>query len=81
MKLCKLKNISQSLHAKFQVFADMEELGIKPDEDSLRKIARAFGTLGQVDKKKLVLDRYQGKWKYIHFNGERVRVRRIHCDE
>ncbi|XP_027087743.1 pentatricopeptide repeat-containing protein At4g18975, chloroplastic-like isoform X1 [Coffea arabica] len=64
-----------------EVFADMEELGIKPDEDSLRKIARAFGTLGQVDKKKLVLDRYQGKWKYIHFNGERVRVRRIHCDE
>ncbi|XP_027085977.1 pentatricopeptide repeat-containing protein At4g18975, chloroplastic isoform X4 [Coffea arabica] len=64
-----------------EVFADMEELGVKPDEDSLRKIARAFGTLGQVDKKKLVLDRYQGKWKYIHFNGEQVRVRRIHCDE
>lgn len=59
-----------------QVFADMEELGVKPDEDTVRKVARAFQELGQEDKKKLVLVKYQCKWKYLHFKGERVKVRR-----
>lgn len=58
-----------------EVFADMEELGVRPDEDTLKRIVQAFDTLGQADKKKLVLSKYQSKWKYIHFNGERVRVR------
>lgn len=61
---------------KIQVFADMEELGVKPDEDTVRRIARAFQMLGQEDKQKLVLKKYQSRWKYIHFNGERARVRR-----
>ncbi|CAN4105705.1 unnamed protein product [Withania somnifera] len=59
-----------------EVFADMEELGVKPDEDTVRRVARAFQMLGQEDKEKLVLKRYQSRWKYIHFNGERARVRR-----
>lgn len=54
----------------------MEELGVKPDEDSVRKIARAFQAVGQADKRKLVLRKYLSKWKYIHFNGERIRARR-----
>ncbi|XP_057465293.1 pentatricopeptide repeat-containing protein At4g18975, chloroplastic isoform X1 [Actinidia eriantha] len=59
-----------------EVFADMEELGVKPDEDTVRKVAHAFQKLGQEDKQKLVLKKYLSKWKYIHHNGERVRVRR-----
>lgn len=58
-----------------EVFADMEELGVKPDEDTVRRIARAFEVLGQEDKRKQFLMKYQRKWKYIHFKGERVRVR------
>ncbi|XP_020256565.1 pentatricopeptide repeat-containing protein At4g18975, chloroplastic [Asparagus officinalis] len=58
-----------------EVFADMEELGVKPDDDTVRRIARAFEKLGQVENQKLVLKKYQNKWKYLHFNGERVRVR------
>ncbi|KAL0401336.1 UNVERIFIED_CONTAM: Pentatricopeptide repeat-containing protein, chloroplastic [Sesamum latifolium] len=58
-----------------EVFADMEELGVKPDEDTVRRVARAFEVLGQEDKQRLVRLKYQSKWKYIHFNGERVRVR------
>lgn len=58
---------------KIQVFADMEELGVKPDEDTVRKVACAFQNLGQVDNQKLVLRKYLSKWKYIHFKGERVR--------
>jgi len=65
----------------FQVFADMEELGVKPDEDTVRRVARAFEKLGQEDKKKLVLQRYGCKWKYIHFKGERVKVKREPYDE
>lgn len=59
----------------------MEELAVKPDEDTVRRIARAFHTLGQLDKQKMVLKRYQRKWKYIHFNGERVRVKTDAWDE
>ncbi|RDX76876.1 Pentatricopeptide repeat-containing protein, chloroplastic, partial [Mucuna pruriens] len=58
-----------------EVFADMEELQVKPDEDTVRRVARAFRKLGQEEKRKLVIKRYGIKWKYIHFNGERVRVR------
>jgi hypothetical protein len=54
----------------------MEELGVRPDEDTTRRIGRAFKTSGQEDKRQIVLDKYLKKWKYIHFNGERVRVRR-----
>ncbi|KAH0985469.1 hypothetical protein GBA52_012646 [Prunus armeniaca] len=64
-----------------EVFADMEELGVKPDEDTVRRVARAFKELGQEENKTLVLRRYQCKWKYIHFKGERVKVRTNAWDE
>lgn len=63
-----------------EVFADMEELQVKPDEDTVRKVASAFRILGQEEKRKLVIKRYGLKWKYIHFNGERVKVR-THASE
>lgn len=59
-----------------EVFADMEELGVKPDEDTTKKVAHAFRKQGQEDKQKEVIKRYLGRWKYIHFNGERIRVKR-----
>ncbi|KAF9589658.1 hypothetical protein IFM89_026792 [Coptis chinensis] len=66
-----------SMPAKIiEVFADMEELGVKPGEDTTRRVAHAFPKLGDEGKQKLVLKKYLNKWKYIHFNGERVKVRR-----
>lgn len=59
----------------------MEELGVRPDEDTVRRVTRSFQDLGQEEKQKLFLKKYQCKWKYIHFNGERVRVRRDAWDE
>ncbi|KAK3125286.1 hypothetical protein QOZ80_7BG0602750 [Eleusine coracana subsp. coracana] len=59
-----------------EIYADMEELGVRPDEDTTRRIGRAFETKGQNDKHQFVLNKHLKKWKYIHFNGERVRVRR-----
>ncbi|KAF3943268.1 hypothetical protein CMV_030152 [Castanea mollissima] len=38
-----------------EVFADMEELGVKPDQDTVRRVARAFQKLGQEEKQMLVL--------------------------
>lgn len=54
----------------------MEELGVKPDEDTVRRVARAFKEQGQEGKQRLVLEKYLSKYKYIHHRGERVRVRR-----
>lgn len=64
-----------------EVFADMEELGVRPDEDTVWRVARAFKKLGQEEKQELVLERYLCKWKYIHFNGERARVKRDRWNE
>ncbi|MFQ6647528.1 hypothetical protein Gotur_021795 [Gossypium turneri] len=64
-----------------EVFADMEELCVRLDENTVKKVVRAFQELGQEDKQKLVLRRYMIKWKYIHFNGEQVRVKRYTSDE
>lgn len=59
----------------------MEELGVRPDEDTVRRVARGFKKLGQEEKQKLVLKKYLSRWKYIHFKGERVRVRRAGWNE
>ncbi|KAL2931095.1 hypothetical protein RDABS01_036505 [Bienertia sinuspersici] len=59
-----------------EVFGEMEELGVKPDEDTVRRVAQAFERLGEEDKKNLVIDKYGCRWKYMHFKGERVKVRR-----
>ncbi|KAL4562175.1 hypothetical protein LXL04_034369 [Taraxacum kok-saghyz] len=59
-----------------EVFADMEELGVRPDEDTVRKVARAFKKVGEKEKQELVLRKYLTPYKYIHFKGERVRVTR-----
>lgn len=48
---------------------------MKPDEDTVRKVTSALRKLGQEETRKLVITRHGLKWKYIHFNGERVRVR------
>ncbi|KAK8968287.1 Pentatricopeptide repeat-containing protein [Platanthera guangdongensis] len=54
-----------------EVFADMEELGVRPDDDTVRRVASAFANLGEFENQKLVLRKYQNKWKYLSFNGER----------
>ncbi|TYI85995.1 hypothetical protein E1A91_D04G037000v1, partial [Gossypium mustelinum] len=64
-----------------EVFPDMEESCVRLDENTVKKVVRAFQELGQEDKQKLVLRRYMIKWKYIHFNGEQVRVKRYTSDE
>eukprot|EP00252_Welwitschia_mirabilis_P025045 TRINITY_DN767_c0_g1_i2.p1 TRINITY_DN767_c0_g1~~TRINITY_DN767_c0_g1_i2.p1 ORF type:complete len:222 (+),score=35.38 TRINITY_DN767_c0_g1_i2:109-774(+) len=68
-----LKKRSQWLQL-IQVFADMEELNVKPDESTAKKVANAFKRMGHEDKHNQVLMKYRPKWKYLHFKGEKVRV-------
>ncbi|CAA7405013.1 unnamed protein product [Spirodela intermedia] len=58
-----------------EVFADMEELGVKPDEDTVTRVGRALQSLGQEDNRRRLFQKYGRKFGYLHFNGERVRVR------
>ncbi|WOK91642.1 pentatricopeptide repeat-containing protein [Canna indica] len=58
-----------------EVFADMEELRVAPDEVTVRRVGRAFETLGQNEKRDLLFRKYKSKWKYLRFKGEHVRIR------
>ncbi|XP_040375692.1 pentatricopeptide repeat-containing protein At4g18975, chloroplastic isoform X2 [Rosa chinensis] len=80
-RMISLYDHHEMINKIIEVFADMEELSVRPDEDTVRRVARAFQELGQEDKSKLVLRRYGCKWKYIHFEGERVKVRTNAWDE
>lgn len=46
-KICALK-----------VFADMEELGVRPDMQSVYRVARTYESLGLLKRKELVLQKY-----------------------
>ncbi|KAJ3705190.1 hypothetical protein LUZ61_008895 [Rhynchospora tenuis] len=63
-------------HKILEVFADMEEFGIHPDGDTTWRIARALVKSKQPEKVKQVLEKYLTKWKYLYFDGKRVRVKR-----
>ncbi|KAH9323322.1 hypothetical protein KI387_017961, partial [Taxus chinensis] len=58
-----------------EIFTDMEELDIKPDEGTSKKVAYALQRMGFEDKHNKVLRKYGPKWKYLRFNGEQVRIR------
>ncbi|WJZ96626.1 hypothetical protein VitviT2T_015292 [Vitis vinifera] len=63
-----------------EVFADMEELGVKPDEDTVRRVACAFQTLGQEDKQKLILETEEdihGDFMAVAIEASQFRRRRI----
>lgn len=48
----------------------MEELRVKPDEDTVRRIAQAFEVLGQEDKQTQFLKKkYQRRWKFHSLQG------------
>ncbi|KAK8945711.1 Pentatricopeptide repeat-containing protein [Platanthera guangdongensis] len=57
------------------VFADMEELGVKPDRSIVRMVGEVFLTLGMHDKyKKLHMKYPPPKWEYRHIKGKRVKI-------
>jgi hypothetical protein len=41
-----------------KVFADMEELGVRPDMQTVHRVARTYESLGLLKRKELVIQKY-----------------------
>ncbi|XP_020274198.1 pentatricopeptide repeat-containing protein At4g21190 [Asparagus officinalis] len=60
----------------FEVFADMEELGIRPDQTIVNMVGNVFQKLGMMDKYKQLNRKYPpATWEYRYIKGKRVRIR------
>uniref|UniRef100_A0A1D1YFZ0 Pentatricopeptide repeat-containing protein At4g21190 n=1 Tax=Anthurium amnicola TaxID=1678845 RepID=A0A1D1YFZ0_9ARAE len=66
----------RGMHEKmFEVFADMEELGIRPDGKIVKMVGDVFQTLGMLDKYEKLTKKYPPPtWEYRYIKGKRVRI-------
>ncbi|PKA47738.1 Pentatricopeptide repeat-containing protein [Apostasia shenzhenica] len=59
----------------FEVFADMEELGVKPDQPGVRMVGKVFQRLGMLDKYEKLHKKYPPPiWEYRYIKGKRVKI-------
>lgn len=68
---------NRDMHDKmFEVFADMEELGIRPNMVIVSMVGDVFQKLGMMDKYKKLKKKYPPpKWEYRYIKGKRVKIR------
>nr|CAD1826351.1 unnamed protein product [Ananas comosus var. bracteatus] len=68
---------SRGMHEKmFEVFADMEELGVRPDGSIVRMVGDVFLKLGMLDKYEKLNKKYPPPtWEYRYIKGKRIRIR------
>ncbi|OAY62866.1 pentatricopeptide repeat-containing protein At4g21190 [Ananas comosus] len=68
---------SRGMHEKmFEVFADMEELGVRPDGSIVRILGDVFLKLGMLDKYEKLNKKYPPPtWEYRYIKGKRIRIR------
>ncbi|XP_052185145.1 pentatricopeptide repeat-containing protein At4g21190 isoform X2 [Diospyros lotus] len=73
----------KDLHDKmFEVFADMEELGIRPNMSIVSMVGDTFQKLGMLDKYKKLKKKYPPpKWEYRYIKGKRIKIRAKHLDK
>ncbi|CAL0333294.1 unnamed protein product [Lupinus luteus] len=66
----------RGMHEKmFEIFADMEELGIRPRISVVAMVGDVFKELGMLDKyEKLHMKYPPPKWEYRFIKGKRVRI-------
>ncbi|XP_031389855.1 pentatricopeptide repeat-containing protein At4g21190 isoform X2 [Punica granatum] len=67
----------RGMHEKmFEIFADMEELGVRPTVSTVSMMGKVFQQLGMLDKYDKLNKKYPPpKWEYRYIKGKRVRVR------
>ncbi|KAI7736224.1 hypothetical protein M8C21_024137 [Ambrosia artemisiifolia] len=67
----------RDMHDKmFEVFADMEELGIRPTVSIVNMVGDVFQKLGMLDKYQKLKRKYPPpKWEYRYIKGKRVKIR------
>jgi hypothetical protein len=59
-----------------QIFADMEELGVRPDGSIIRMLGDVFQKLEMMDKYEKLKKKYPPpKWEYRYIKGKRIRMR------
>ncbi|OMO66877.1 hypothetical protein COLO4_30294 [Corchorus olitorius] len=66
----------REMHEKmFEVFADMEELGVKPGISVVKMVGKVFQKLGMLDKYDKLKKKYPPpKWEFRYIKGKRVKV-------
>lgn len=65
----------------FEIFADMEELGIKPDRSIVRMVGAVFQSLDMTEKYQQLNKKYPPPaWEYRYVKGKRVKIRVEHLD-
>lgn len=65
-----------------QVFADMEELGIRPNMSIVSMVGDTFQKMGMLDKYKKLKKKYPPpKWEYRYIKGKRIKIRAKHLDK
>ncbi|KAK7380400.1 hypothetical protein VNO78_32910 [Psophocarpus tetragonolobus] len=67
----------RGMHEKmFEIFADMEELGLRPSIFAVSMIGDAFKELGMLDKYQKLHTKYPPpQWEYRYIRGKRVKVK------
>lgn len=67
---------NNNMHDKmFEVFADMEELGVCPSNSIVMMVGDVFKKLDMLDKYEKLNEKYPPpKWEFRYFRGKRVRV-------
>ncbi|KAH7687331.1 Tetratricopeptide-like helical domain-containing protein [Dioscorea alata] len=66
----------QMYEKMFEVFADMEELGVSPDKRVVDLMGNTFQKLGMLDKYEKLHEKYPPpKWEYRYIKGKRVRIK------
>ncbi|GKU89243.1 hypothetical protein SLEP1_g3408 [Rubroshorea leprosula] len=72
----------REMHDKmFEIFADMEELGVKPGVSVVKMVGNVFQKLGMLDKYDKLNKKYPPpKWEYRYIKGQRVRIQAKHLN-
>uniref|UniRef100_A0A0A9EZ05 Pentatricopeptide repeat-containing protein n=1 Tax=Arundo donax TaxID=35708 RepID=A0A0A9EZ05_ARUDO len=76
MRMISLYYNLRSYDKMFEVFADMEELGVRPEGSIIRMLSDVFQKLGMMDKYEKLKKKYPPpKWEYRYIKGKRIRMR------
>ncbi|PIN08151.1 hypothetical protein CDL12_19267 [Handroanthus impetiginosus] len=73
----------REMHEKmFEIFADMEELGIRPTMSIVSMVGDVFKKLDMLDKDEKLKKKYPPpKWEYRYIKGKRVKIRTKYHDQ
>ncbi|KAG8077975.1 hypothetical protein GUJ93_ZPchr0007g3418 [Zizania palustris] len=76
MRMISLYYRLESYEKMFDIFADMEELGVRPDGSIIRMLGEVFQKLEMLDKYEKLKKKYPPpKWEYRYIKGKRIRVK------